>query len=254
MSGGDTGYGLVYELASKDQGWVFNTLYNFTGGSDGSVARHAHRRAGRSALRHGKRRIQNCGDYCGLIYSLRPAPTACLTSSCSWTESVVYQPTGNNDVLALAVWFSTQAGNLYGTSGSGGAYGQGAVFELTPSNGGWTETILYSFTGGSDGGGPGSLAGRRRRQSLWNGRRRQPTIWRGFPVSASALRWRLDGKCDLHFTGQGELFTPDIPMPEPYSGRLGQPLRDFRYGYSGIDQDRGLRALTLRQKLGIQRA
>ena len=49
------------------------------------------------------------------------------------------------------------AGNFYGFSGSGGTYGQGAVFELTPSLGGWTEKILYSFTGEGDGGGPNSL-------------------------------------------------------------------------------------------------
>lgn len=39
------------------------------------------------------------------------------------------------------------AGNLYGTTG-GGAYGYGAVFEVTPSG---QETVLYSFTGGADG-------------------------------------------------------------------------------------------------------
>ena len=57
------------------------------------------------------------------------------------------------------------AGNLYGTTGTGGSYtdcspfGQtcGTVFELTPTGGGWTETVLYTFTGGLDGGEP--LAG-----------------------------------------------------------------------------------------------
>ena len=33
-------------------------------------------------------------------------------------------------------------GNLYGTTANGGVYGDGTVFELTPS---WTETILHSF-------------------------------------------------------------------------------------------------------------
>jgi uncharacterized repeat protein (TIGR03803 family) len=47
------------------------------------------------------------------------------------------------------------AGNLYGVTQYGGAYNQGTVFELTPSTSGtWTETVLYSFTGGSDGGQP----------------------------------------------------------------------------------------------------
>lgn len=36
-------------------------------------------------------------------------------------------------------------GNLYGTTQEGGAHASGTVFELTPSQGGWTETVLYSF-------------------------------------------------------------------------------------------------------------
>lgn len=38
------------------------------------------------------------------------------------------------------------AGNLYGTTFDGGAYGLGSVFQLTPGSGGaWTEKVLYSF-------------------------------------------------------------------------------------------------------------
>ncbi len=43
------------------------------------------------------------------------------------------------------------AGNLYGTATYGGAYGYGAIFELTPptqSGGVWTETVLYNFCPG----------------------------------------------------------------------------------------------------------
>lgn len=53
---------------------------------------------------------------------------------------------------------SDSAGHLYGTSqfgGVGSPYGRGTVFELSPDgNGGWTETVLYAFTGGADGGEP----------------------------------------------------------------------------------------------------
>jgi uncharacterized repeat protein (TIGR03803 family) len=49
-------------------------------------------------------------------------------------------------------------GNLYSTTWSGGTYGRGTVFELTPSSGGrWTETVLHSFCANSrcrDGGLP----------------------------------------------------------------------------------------------------
>jgi uncharacterized repeat protein (TIGR03803 family) len=44
-----------------------------------------------------------------------------------------------------------KAGNFYGTTQDGGAYRYGTVFRLSP---GGTETVLYSFTGGSDGGDP----------------------------------------------------------------------------------------------------
>lgn len=47
-------------------------------------------------------------------------------------------------------------GNLYGTTAyNGGKYGFGNIYELSPNgNGGWTETVLYDFTGGSDGAWP----------------------------------------------------------------------------------------------------
>jgi len=44
-------------------------------------------------------------------------------------------------------------GNLYSTTPSGGANGAGAVFKITPTE---TLTVLYSFTGGSDGANPSS--------------------------------------------------------------------------------------------------
>jgi len=158
MTTRDTGFGLVYEIASENQGWLFNILYSFTGGANGSLPSTPTLGPGGVLYGTASGGIPNCsGGFCGLVYSLRPAPTACLTSLCSWTESALYQPTGNNDAYDPGTLVFDQAGNLYGTSAQGGAYGQGAVFELTPSPGGWTENVLYSFTGGSNGSGPTSL-------------------------------------------------------------------------------------------------
>ena len=48
-----------------------------------------------------------------------------------------------------------KAGNLYGTTFVGGTNNSGVVFELSPDGaGGWGESVLYSFTGGADGGDP----------------------------------------------------------------------------------------------------
>jgi uncharacterized repeat protein (TIGR03803 family) len=57
--------------------------------------------------------------------------------------------------------FLDSSGNLYGTTSMGGnssnpncGHGCGVVFELTSNNGFWTETVLYAFSGGSDGAAP----------------------------------------------------------------------------------------------------
>ena len=71
-------------------------------------------------------------------------------------ESVIYSLGPNNSgIQPNASLISDRAGNLYGTTSNQGFWRYGAVFELTPhSDGAWTETTLYAFTGGSDGATP----------------------------------------------------------------------------------------------------
>ena len=68
-------------------------------------------------------------------------------------ETVLYNFTGGADG-----WFPAEgeltldnAGNLYGAAGAGGSGRFGVVFRLDATG---TETVLYNFTGGVDGGGP----------------------------------------------------------------------------------------------------
>jgi uncharacterized repeat protein (TIGR03803 family) len=82
--------------------------------------------------------------------------TALILAGCAHgqdTEKTLYAFTGGSDgampVFGNLIFDS--AGNLYGTTVSGGAYGYGTVFELSPSNGAWVESVLHSFTGQSDG-------------------------------------------------------------------------------------------------------
>jgi uncharacterized repeat protein (TIGR03803 family) len=71
------------------------------------------------------------------------------------TESVLYSFSGGDGSMPSAGLVFDGSGNLYGTTQNGGVYGFGSVFELTPAQGGgWTESVLYSFTGGLDGSGP----------------------------------------------------------------------------------------------------
>jgi uncharacterized repeat protein (TIGR03803 family) len=71
------------------------------------------------------------------------------------TTKVIYSFAGNRDgEYTDTDLVMDAAGNIYGTSVLGGDFGSGTVFRLTPSSTGWTHTVLYSFTGGADGGEP----------------------------------------------------------------------------------------------------
>ncbi len=73
-----------------------------------------------------------------------------------WTEVVLHSFGYLGDGISpLGGLIMDKAGNLYGTTPAGGAHVFGTVFELSPSSNGWTESILYNFTGGADGGSPG---------------------------------------------------------------------------------------------------
>jgi len=62
------------------------------------------------------------------------------------TESVLNSFSGTPDGANPTSRLTFQNGNLYGTTKTGGAYGNGSVFQLSPnSNGKWTETLIYSF-------------------------------------------------------------------------------------------------------------
>jgi len=149
-----SGNGTIYKLAQAAD-WALSTLYNFVGGAGGSNPQGVIVGANDNLYGAAQGGIQNCNSgYCGFIFGLRPSPTACLTGSCRWTENVAYDFTGLTDAQQGNGLVSDHAGNLYGVSTPGGAQQAGAVFELTPSIGGWTESILYSFPGGAAGAGP----------------------------------------------------------------------------------------------------
>lgn len=140
------GYGVIYQLTPSGSGWTENDLYAFQLGSDG---------LGSGAL---------IFDPSGNLYGTSDTASGVLVfmlspSGGSWTFNPLYTLPLSLGGYSPGSLTLDQAGNLYGTvGGAGGVYGQGNIFELTKSDGGWTYTDLYDFTDGSDGGGPnGSL-------------------------------------------------------------------------------------------------
>jgi uncharacterized repeat protein (TIGR03803 family) len=84
----------------------------------------------------------------GMVYEFSP-------SSGGWSESTLFSfPAGSGGSDPFSGVIFDAAGNLYGTS-LGGSTGWGLVYELSPgTGGGWTQSVLYQFQGGADGGKP----------------------------------------------------------------------------------------------------
>jgi uncharacterized repeat protein (TIGR03803 family) len=122
--GASPGYG---DLAFDAEGNIYGTTFN--GGGDGG----------------------NCSPYnnCGVVFKL-------TRLGGSWTESVLwsFSQSGNGGCVPESGVVLDSAGNLYGTTFFCGADGEGVVYQLTQSGSSWTETVLHTFEGSSDGGFP----------------------------------------------------------------------------------------------------
>ncbi len=153
-SGGAYAYGTVFKLTPNQNGsWTENVLYSFTGGTDGNypMAGLIFDRAGNLYGTTGLGgNLSYCyGRGCGAVFKLTPNLDG------SWTESVLHSFTTNDGQAPEAGLIFDSAGNLYGTTYFGGAYGYGVAFELSPNaDGSWKESVLHSFTGSKDGSEP----------------------------------------------------------------------------------------------------
>ncbi len=149
----DTGCGTVFKLSNHRGDWLLSPLFKFNG-SDGGYP-DTSVTFGPNGSVYGSTSLGGSCTYsfygCGTIFNLTPGATAPASVLDYWSESVLYAFTGNDDggPYPSAVIFDS-AGNLYGTTDYG-TYSAGNVFEFTRSGGYWTETVLYSFYGGSDG-------------------------------------------------------------------------------------------------------
>ncbi len=157
--GGDcsSGCGTVFKLTHKGSGWIFSPLYAFAGDSDG-FGPMARPTTGADGSLYGTTteggwvdQYGGCFVGCGTVFRLRPQLTPCKTVHCPWVKTEIYAfhryydgswPEGD-------LTFDQQ-GNIYGTTFAGGyencglgGTDCGLVYELIPSGGSWTETVLY---------------------------------------------------------------------------------------------------------------
>jgi uncharacterized repeat protein (TIGR03803 family) len=141
--GGDqscsNGCGIVFELSpGKDGKWTEQVVHRFTSnGRDGTGPEAALLFDGAGNLYSTTASGGAVGV--GTVFELTPA-------SGSWNEQVLYSfQDGGRPYGSLVL---DASGNLYGTTGYGGAQNDGTVFELSPKAGDhWREKVLHSFNG-----------------------------------------------------------------------------------------------------------
>jgi len=138
--GGPSGAGVVYRVNNANNGAV---LHSFTGAADGGTPYS-------SVL------CNSAGNLYGTtLFGGSSGAGVVYRVDGSGHQSVLYSFTGDNDGgNPFAGVIQDSSGNLYGTTAGGGSAGSGVVFKLDTKG---HETVLYTFTGGSDGGFPNGV-------------------------------------------------------------------------------------------------
>lgn len=136
--------GVAFELHKK-AGWKDRVLYTFTDNGGGEDPYAGLIMPAKGTL-YGTA-IESGPDDGGTAFELVRGKKQ------QWTAKVLHAFGASGDGNApYGGVVADKKGNLYGTTVFGGANNAGIVYELSPSKSGqWKETILYSFTGGSDG-------------------------------------------------------------------------------------------------------
>lgn len=142
------GCGTVFQVAPSATDWKETTLHSFhvTDGDYPQGVTYYHGKLFGTTLLGG---LKSAGTVFELTITKSGVTNSVIHSFGSGTDAT--QPLG-------AVVFDKN-GNLYGSASQGAnsacnKLGCGAIFELKPNLGKWTETILYRFTGGNDGATP----------------------------------------------------------------------------------------------------
>ena len=143
-----TSSGTVFGLkrpTGQNGSWTLHTLHTFNG-TDGFAPNSLTFDRGNL---YGTTAEGGSSSYAGTVFKLQH-------EGASWNYSLIYAfANGNDGAFPQSISSNQITGVLYGVTQTGGASNDGVVFAVTPdSEGGWTESVVYTFTGGTDGSGP----------------------------------------------------------------------------------------------------
>jgi uncharacterized repeat protein (TIGR03803 family) len=144
--GGAYGGGTVFELSPGVGGsWSENVLYHFNISGSDAFLPYASLILDAAGNLYGT--TEGGGTFnAGTVFELSPS------TSGLWNEEILYNFSeyGSSGYSPVAGLILDAKGNLYGTSGAGGAFRGGVVFELTPVDGTWDITVLVSLANNTE--------------------------------------------------------------------------------------------------------
>jgi len=131
------GLGTAFQLTPSGSGWTEHTIHSFNFGGDNGVEPIGGLIMDSLGNLFGGTLYGGSFPAAGAVYELMP-------SDSGWQYATIHSFTdGDGGPVDKLIMDAT--GNLYGTALTGGAFGQGEVFKLTPSGGGWIHTSLHDF-------------------------------------------------------------------------------------------------------------
>jgi len=234
--------GTVFQLsppAQKGGSWTETLIYQFQGkgANDASVPSGGLIRDTAGNL-YGVTAYGGPGDCvllgvpagCGTVYQLSPPKR----KGGAWTETILYSfPTAKQGYFPNGDLVFDGTGNLYGATAFGGTKGAtcdkfyggqcGVVFKLSPpkdQGGKWTEKVLHSFAGGTDGANPNGGLRLDRTGAIYG-----TTVWGG------STTWQGPG-CGTAFE-----LKPPTRMGNPWTEKI---LHRFTGGNDGEGPNGGL--------------
>ena len=140
---GAIGCGTVFKIDPSTG--AETVIHSFTGGLDG-------KRPWAALIYEGGALFGTTTESSGAVNGGSDAGTVFKIDLATGAETVLHRFAGAPDGATPWAALIYQGGLLYGTTEQGGVSGNGTVFKVDPVSG--AEMVLYSFTGGQDGGDP----------------------------------------------------------------------------------------------------
>lgn len=218
--GGSIGFGTVLRLGRSGKKTVLHNFANFPDGAypTGGLAIDAANNLYGTAWQGGDPNCAYPTSGCGTVYKVNGR---------TGKTTILYRFAGTTDGLfPIARVILDSAGNLFGTTESGGAHGAGTVFTIDTTG---AETTLYSFNG-SDGSEPSAALIRDAKGNMYG-----TTEYGGASGEGTVFELSSDGRESViyAFTGGVDGGNPVAGLIRGKGGNLFGTTREGGSGYDG---------------------